>query len=382
MKFSTIFCFIFLLAFSLIVNAVEKNTPKPIQKETTKKETTKKEATKKESTQITVTPTTDPNAEAVELAIVEVNDQKIYMSDLARQMRFMGIDPKASNMSKENFIKARDQIIDSLIDQELLYEEGKKAGFEPKDTEVDEKIAEIKAQTPQFEQILKMQGLTEKKFAVLVKRNLAMQNFIEKKIQPTAKPVTDEDIKQYYEENKAKYVQKESVKASHILLKVEPDAPEQEKTDAKNKLQSILQEARNGSDFAELAKKNSQCPSAPKGGDLGYFSRGQMVKPFEDAAFALKLGGISDVVETQFGYHIILLQDKKPGKQLSVEESKQNIEAALSDKYLNDALAGWIKPIKEKASIKILLKSEATPQAETPKTAPETETPQPETPKE
>jgi peptidyl-prolyl cis-trans isomerase C len=373
MKFSAVFCFIFLLAFSLIVNAVEeKNTPKPTQKETTKKE----------STQITVTPTTDPTAEAVELAIAEVNDQKIYMSALAMQMRMMGIDPKASNMSKENFIKARDQIIDSLIDQELLYEEAKKAGFEPKDTEVDARIAEIKAQTPQLEQILKMQGLTEKKFTVLVKRNLAMQNFIEKKIQPTAKPVTDEDIKQYYEENKTKYVQKESVKASHILLKVEPDAPEQEKTDAKNKLQSILLEARNGSDFAELAKKNSQCPSAPQGGDLGYFSRGQMVKPFEDAAFALKTGGISDVVETQFGYHIILLTDKKPGKQLSVEESKQSIEGALTDKHLNDALEGWIKPIKEKASIKILLKSETTPQAETPKTAPKTETPQPETPKE
>ncbi|MEK7400312.1 MAG: peptidylprolyl isomerase [Candidatus Poribacteria bacterium] len=378
MKFSTIFCFIFLLAFSLIVNAEEKNTPKPTQKETTKKE-----ATKKESTQITVTPTTDPTGEAVELAIAEVNNQKIYMSALAMQMRMMNIDPKGSNMSKENFIKARDQIIDSLIDQELLYEEAKKAGLEPKDTEVDTRIAEIKAQEPRYEQILKMQGLTEKKFTVLVKRNLTMQNFIEKKIQPTAKPVTDEDIKQYYEENKAKYVQKESVKASHILLKVELDAPEEDKTRAKNKLQSILQEARSGGDFAELAKKNSQDPgSAPQGGNLGYFSRGQMVKPFEDAAFALKPGGISDVVETQFGYHIILLQDKKPGKQLSVEESKKNIEGALSDKYLNDALAGWIKPIKEKASIKILLKSETTPQAETPKTAPETETPQPETPKE
>ena len=381
MKFSTIFCLIFLLAFSLIVSAEEKNTPKPTQKETTQKK-----ATKKESTQITVTPTTDPTGEAVELAIAEVNNQKIYMSDLAMQMRMMGMDPKASNMSKENFIKARDQIIDSLISQELLYEEGKKAGLEPKDTEVNAEVAKVKAslQSPeQYEQILKMQGLTEKKFAVLVKRTLTMKKFIDTKIQPTAKPVTDEDIKQYYEENKAKYVQKESVRASHILLKVEPDAPEQEKTDAKNKLQSILQEARNGGDFAELAKKNSQCPSAPQGGDLGYFYRGQMVKPFEDAAFALKPGEISDIVETQFGYHIVLLQDKKPGKQLSLEETKDNIKGALSAKHSNDALEEWIKPIKEKASIKILLKSETTPQTETPKTEiPKTETPQSETPKE
>lgn len=145
-------------------------------------------------------------------------------------------------------------------------------------------------------------------------------------------------------------------KASHILIKVSPDASDQEKADAKTKMQAILKEARGEADFAELAKKHSQRPSASQGGDLGYFTRGQMVKPFEEAAFGLQPGQISEIVETRFGYHIILVQDKKPKRQLKFEEVSGEIEKALEDEQFDIALQKWLKPLREKATINILLK--------------------------
>ena len=115
-------------------------------------------------------------------------------------------------------------------------------------------------------------------------------------------------------------------------------------------------DARGNAIEAELAKKNSQCPSAPKGGELGYFTRGQMVKPFEDAAFALQSGEISDVVETRFGYHIILVQNKESKRQLGLEEVAEQIKAALLVENVNIATEKWLEPIRQKATINILFK--------------------------
>jgi parvulin-like peptidyl-prolyl isomerase len=146
------------------------------------------------------------------------------------------------------------------------------------------------------------------------------------------------------------------VKASHILLKVAPDAGEEEKAKVKSEMQSILEKARNGGDFAELAKEYSECPSAPQGGDLGYFRHGQMVKPFDEAAFALEKGQISDIVETQFGYHIILSVDKKPAGTKPLEEVSEDIRRILDDKEVSAALKKWLEPVKEKSTIKIMVK--------------------------
>lgn len=126
-------------------------------------------------------------------------------------------------------------------------------------------------------------------------------------------PVSDADIQAAYEKNKAEYGPQ--VKASHILLGTQGmDAGK--KAAAKAELEGFRKDIENGKDFAELAREHSTCPSSAKGGDLGFFRRGQMVKPFDDAAFALEKGGLSDVVETQFGYHLIKVTDAKAGKSL------------------------------------------------------------------
>ncbi|MDQ1318163.1 MAG: peptidyl-prolyl cis-trans isomerase [Candidatus Poribacteria bacterium] len=307
-----------------------------------------------------------PKGEPVDIKVAEVNGDAIFMSDLTRQLRIMvGGNTK---LSKADYLKAKDEALESLINQELLYQEGKKEGLESKDADVEAEVAKVKQNFPTqeaFDQVLKMQGLTEPKFIVMVKKVMTMRDTIKVKVQPLAKLVTDKETQDYYEANKDKFTEPEQVKARHILIKSSPNASEQEKTVAKNKIDSILKEIRDGGDFSELAKKDSECPSAPQGGDLGFFSRGQMVKPFEDVAFALEPGQVSDVVETEFGYHIIRVDEKKPGKQLELEKVQERIKEVLTNEEIDKALAEWLKPIKENSSIKILVKSEATTKAET-----------------
>lgn len=139
--------------------------------------------------------------------------------------------------------------------------------------------------------------------------------------------VSDKDIEEYYTKNRDEFREPEKVKARHILLEVES---EEEKKKVKERAKEILEEAKSKeTDFAELAKKYSEGPSASKGGELGYFERGKMVKPFEDAAFSLQPGEISDLVETRFGYHIIKVEDKKPPETSPFEKVKSDIKQKI-----------------------------------------------------
>ncbi len=294
-----------------------------------------------------------------EPAAAIVNGERILLSTLDKEMQVvMARNPDLR--SKENIAalrEARKEALDYLVNQELIVQEGKKAGLVPKDAEVDAEVAKIKQRFPTedaFTQVLKQQGLTEKVLSGLIERGMIAKKVLDTKIKPTAKPVTDKDIADYYEGHKEEFVEPEKASARHILFKLSPDSSDEEKTEAKEKLQGILKEARGGADFAELAKQHSECPSAPQGGDLGYFGRGQMVKPFEDVVFSSEPDQISDIVETQFGYHIILVEDRKPEKPLALENVSGRIKEMLGEKESNIALEKWLKPVREKATIKII----------------------------
>ena len=141
--------------------------------------------------------------------------------------------------------------------------------------------------------------------------------------------VTDQDVKEYYEDNFEAFKVKKQVRARHILFRLPPDATKEQEEKVKDKAEKVLKEARAGKDFGELAKKYSEGPTKSKGGDLGYFSKGMMVKAFEDAAFKLKKGEVSDLVRTQFGYHIIKVEDIKEARTKSLDEVKGEIRNLL-----------------------------------------------------
>lgn len=144
--------------------------------------------------------------------------------------------------------------------------------------------------------------------------------------------ITDKEIQGFYEYNPVMFSEPKRVKARHILFKLGQDATEAEEKEVKEVAEAVLKEARKGKDFAELARKYSEGPSKSEGGDLGYFSAGQMEKPFEEAAFKLKKGDISDLVRTRFGYHIIKVEDVKEKKIRPLEEVREQIEEILVKK--------------------------------------------------
>jgi peptidyl-prolyl cis-trans isomerase C len=151
------------------------------------------------------------------------------------------------------------------------------------------------------------------------------------------------------------FKQPEQVRASHILIKVEPQADESQKAAARKKIQKIQQRLQKGEDFAALAEEFSQCPSSAKGGDLGYFRRGQMVKPFEEAAFALKPGEVSDVVETKFGYHLIKVIEKKSETTIAFEDIKDRLEQYLKQEKVQKEVSLYAQKLKEKAKVERFL---------------------------
>ncbi len=298
--------------------------------------------------------------EQKEPAVAMVNGVRILMSDLDMEMqKEMRNNPEMQTSGDlATRRQLRKKVLDYLIDQELIVQEGKEAGLGPQQEQINVEFEKIKKRfrsQGDFEQAMKKQNMTEERLREIIERAFIVKNLLEAKIKPMAKPVTEKDLADYYQAHKGEFTEPEEVRARHILIKLSSEASDEEKTYAKKEMQAILEEAKGGADFAELAKKHSQCPSAIQGGDLGYFARGDMVKPFEETAFDLEPGQISEIVETEYGYHVIRLEDRKSGGQLELEEVSEGIKKELHDKEMDIALKNWLKPLREKADIKIML---------------------------
>lgn len=167
------------------------------------------------------------------------------------------------------------------------------------------------------------------------------------------KPSPDNDIDQMVEVLKSRLG--EAVKASHILIRSSRNDDPKKRQAALEKAKDIRKQLLNGADFEELARKYSDDSSGKNGGDLGYFSRGQMVPEFEKAAFALPVGGISDVVETQFGYHIIRVDEKRAAKKLKYDDVKADLAGYIYQKKMRDRFDQFVGDLRKKADVKILI---------------------------
>jgi peptidyl-prolyl cis-trans isomerase C len=166
--------------------------------------------------------------------------------------------------------------------------------------------------------------------------------------------ITEEDLKKYYAANEKKYTDPEQVKARHILIKVAAGAPEEEKKKAKEKAEGLLKRLKAGEDFSKLAEEFSEDPSSKKkGGDLGFFPRGRMVKPFEETAFSLKAGQMSGLVETQFGYHIIKMEDRKEAKVKPLEEVREAVKTQVETEMGRLKVEEFVKKVTQEAGIEI-----------------------------
>jgi len=288
-----------------------------------------------------------------------VNGVAISKADFDREMGRVQqqIAMTGQQLDPAKMAEVKQSVLNGLINRELLYQESQKAGIKISDSTVTEHIAALKKKFPspaEFDKILKNMNLTEADLRSQFKQDLAIKELIAKKITPQVK-VTDADAKAFYNDHPDYFKHPKTVRASHILIKVSPKATPAEQAKAKKKLEEIQAKIKKGADFAAMAKKYSQGPSAAKGGDLGYFSRGQMVGPFENAAFALKKGQVSNIVKTKFGYHLIKVTDIKPAGVVPLDQVKDKIKHYLTQKQTNELLKTYTAGLEKKAKIKKLL---------------------------
>jgi len=260
---------------------------------------------------------------------------------------------QGQQLSDAQLAELKKNVLDGLIERELLYQQSRKAGIKIADQAVDEQIATIKQRFPgeqDYKNALSAMQLTEEEVKAQIARGLAIRELINEQIMNKIE-VSDEESKAYYDAHPQLFKQPEQVKASHILIKVETDATDAQKAEARKKIDEIQQKIKAGGDFGELAKEFSEGPSNVRGGDLGYFRRGQMVKPFEDAAFSMQPGEVSEVVETRFGYHLIKVYDKKPEENLAYADVKEKLGQHMKQEKAEKEAGQYIEQLKKDAKI-------------------------------
>ena len=289
----------------------------------------------------------------------KVNGTAISSKDFDWEMTLYTKQYEARGMQMTDEIQkqARTEVLNEMINRELIYQQTQKKGIKIKPEDVNKKIDEIKQRFPdqkQFETTLANMNMSEAKLKGQIEQRLAITNLIDQEIAPKVN-ITDEAAKAFYKDNPRLFERPEEVHAQHILIKVPENATDKQKAEARKKLTEIKKRADAGEDFAKLAKENSEGPSSQNGGDLGYFSRGKMVPAFEKAAFDLKNNQISDIVETNFGFHIIKALDHREAQTLSFEEVQPKIVANLRNQGIQKEIEKYVAELRKTAKIETFI---------------------------
>lgn len=280
--------------------------------------------------------------------VATVNEEPITAREL-KVLAYIGAGQIDSTLNAAFNLR----LLDQMIDRKVFSQEAKAAGVTVPDSVVSNVLDQFVRQfggEPQVDQMLAPMGLSRDQFRDAIQRDLTIRKYIDERITPSI-AVSDADTRAFYDQNPDMFAGTDSVHVRHIILLSHEDDTDQAKSDRRAQLAAIRQRVIGGEDFAKLATQFSQDNAAQNGGDLGYFPRGMMVKPFEDAAFALKKGQVSDIVETQFGLHLIKCIDKKPARAVPYEDAKSSIEAMLKQRSLSTELQNRLQKTREAAII-------------------------------
>ncbi|MFH1239412.1 MAG: peptidylprolyl isomerase, partial [bacterium] len=258
-------------------------------------------------------------------------------------------------------------VLNQMIEEKILLQEAGKKKIKITEVDVDQGLKELKKSfnsEEDFQAELKRQKMTEKELRKKVKDSLSVKKLIEQEVEAKVTQPTDEEITSYYNEHKKDFERPDQLRVRHILLRLDKNADLKTKSKILNTMRDIQKQLKDGADFAEVAKKYSEDPgSKDKGGDVGFFAKGMMVKEFEDAAFKLKKGEVSDIVQTDFGYHIIKMEEAKPGKQLGLDDEleiggppmkiRDFVKETISQERAVKKFSEWLKGLKDNSNIEI-----------------------------
>jgi peptidyl-prolyl cis-trans isomerase C len=256
--------------------------------------------------------------------VAKVGDRKITISEFNKMLGYL-------DSEKQKLIEKNPQLKENLLQQYIqgivISKLAKKKGFD---------------KNPELKEQLEM-----------IKDNYIAIEYLKKEVTNKVE-VSEEDIKSYYESHKDEFKTPEMVRSRHILIKTDPSASDNDKKKAREKAEDILKKIKAGEDFAKLASDVSDdTGSKPKGGELGFFPKGRMVKSFEDAAFSLKPGEVSGIVETQFGYHIIKVEEKKEPGMEPFDTAKEKIKQKLLQERSKTKVTEFIEKAMKDANIEV-----------------------------
>jgi peptidyl-prolyl cis-trans isomerase C len=323
----------------------------------------------------------------VDKVIVRVNKENIMKSEFDKlynaaleQMKQLS----SKEITKEDEELLKQKVLDQLIAQKLLLQEAKKRNIKVTKRELEEGIKTVKSRFPSDQMFmleLKKENLTEKQFQKQIEEQIMVLKLVDEEVRSKMVQPTEKDARELFNkivkliEKKdtrlqgneddelkllAQLVQRyfdEQVRVRHILIRVDPNASQKEKEEAKKKIMDIKSRIDKGEDFATLAQKYSEDPgSKDRGGDLGFIARGDTVEEFEKAAFSLKEGQVSDIVETKYGYHIIKVIERKPKRTPDFEQIKDDLLQYLTRKNAERIYDEFVESLKKKADIQYLEK--------------------------
>ena len=287
--------------------------------------------------------------------IARVNGEAVTKADFEKyisQLEMNAGQPVPADRRDEIYRTA----IDRLVDIKVLTHEVKSRSLPGDEKTVEEQMQRIRGQFPseeEYKKALTARGTTPEQLRSDMLNETRINEMLKAETAKMA-PVTDADVKKFYDENPKEFAKPEEVRASHILFKTE-GATDAQKKEARTKATQVLKEAKSGKDFAALAKQHSSDGSAPQGGDLGFFTKERMVPEFSNAAFALKPGEISDIVESQFGLHIIKVTERKAPATVPLEEVAPQVKNFLTEKRQQETAEAFVKQLRTKAKVEVLV---------------------------
>jgi peptidyl-prolyl cis-trans isomerase C len=268
-----------------------------------------------------------------------------------QQMAMQGQSPTPNQIPS-----LQQDVLNQMIAEELLYQEGVDQGIEATDQQVSTQLQQIRSQfqtDEEWESALSDNQTTEEQLVEDIKRSVVVQQMVTQATQDM-EAVSDEAVEAFYADNPSFFESGEQVAAGHILISTEDLSTEAEIAEARERAEEIRRMlVEENADFAELAKERSEGPSGPRGGDLGTFGRGQMVPAFEEAAFAMEPGEISDVVKTQFGFHVIRVTDRIEAGSIPLENVEGDIRQYLQTQKRSEVIGEYVDTLRDDANVAV-----------------------------
>jgi peptidyl-prolyl cis-trans isomerase C len=268
-----------------------------------------------------------------------------------------GVAAGARGDQLELFKRLRREAMDLLIEQEVVRQAAEGAGVQVGDSEVDAEFAKLRSvfDSPEgFARRLEAEGFTGESYRKHVRGMLAAGKYLDG-IRAAVPAVSDGELAAYYRDNEQRLTFPEEVRVRHILLTWKPLGTQDDRAAIRERMAPILEQARGGGDFAELAKRYSEDTTAGNGGDTGFFHRGEMPPAFENAAFALAPGEVSGMVETPFGVHILRLEDRRTARLLPLDEVREPLRDHVRRERMDAAVKKEIERLHGAAEIVVLV---------------------------